>query len=198
MNTLRSRQQGATLMIALIMLIMLTLFAISAMNTSTTNLRVVGNMQAQQEAIAASQATIEAVISTPVFASSPTNSISTPCNGIPNTICTDLNGDGIPELRTTLTPAPHCVQARPMKISELKLGSVTSEDLACVQAQQQGTFGIAGSIGTGDSLCGHSVWDITAQTLAEGATPTNTTVNVTLTQGVAIRLKALDLAANCP
>ena len=47
MTNRRSRQQGATLMIALIMLIMLTLFAISAMNTSTTNLRVVGNMQAQ-------------------------------------------------------------------------------------------------------------------------------------------------------
>jgi Tfp pilus assembly protein PilX len=198
MKTMRSRQQGATLMIALIMLIMLTLFAISAMNTSTTNLRVVGNMQAQSEALSASQATIENVISTPAFASSPANAVSIPCGGTPNTLCTDLNGDGTPELRTTLTPTPHCVQARPMKISELKLGSVTSEDLACVQAQQQGTFGIAGSIGTGDSLCGHSVWDITAQTLAEGATVANTTVNVTVTQGVAVRLKALDLQTNCP
>ena len=137
------------------------------------------------------------MLSTPNFASSPGNSIPNPCNGIPNTACTDLNGDGTPDLTTTLVPTPSCVQARPMKISELVL-AVTSEDLACVQAQAQGTFGVAGSAGTGDSLCGHSVWDITARTLATGATTTNSPVNVTVTQGVAVRVAALDLANNCP
>lgn len=197
MRNHRSRQQGATLMIALIMLIMLTLFAISAMNTSTTNLRVVGNMQAQAEAIAASQTAIEAVISAPTFTTSPNNAIANPCNGVPNQVCTDLNGDGTPELTTQITPAPQCIEARPMKISELRL-SVTSEDLACVQAQAQGTFGVAGSSGTGDSLCGQSVWDVTALTLATGATPLNSPVNARVSQGVAVRLKALDLATNCP
>ena len=150
----------------------------------------------QGEALASSQTAIEAVISTPTFTTSPNNAIASPC-GAPNTICTDLNGDGTPELRTTITPAPQCVPARPMKISELVL-PVTSEDLACVQAQAQGTFGISGSSGTGDSLCGQSVWDITALTLAEGATPANSPVNVRVTQGVAVRIKALDLDTNCP
>lgn len=197
MNTRATRQGGATLLIALIMLVMLTLFAISAMNTSTTNLKIVGNMQQQTEALAASQTTIEAAISTPTFTSNPANAISSPCNSIPNTLCTDLNGDGVPELTTTLVPQPKCVQARPMKIAELTL-TPTSEDLACVQAQQQGTFGVAGSAGTGDSLCGQSVWDFTARTIAAGSTPANSPVNVTVTQGVAVRLKALDLAVNCP
>ena len=44
----RARQQGATLILVLIMLIMLTLFAVSAMNTGTMNLKVVGNMQARK------------------------------------------------------------------------------------------------------------------------------------------------------
>ena len=197
MRNHRSRQQGATLMIALIMLIMLTLFAISAMNTSTTNLRVVGNMQARAEAEAASQTAIEAVISAPTFTTAPGNAIANPCNGVPNTVCTDLNGDGVSELTTTITPPPQCIQARPMKISELTL-TVTSEDLACVQAQSQGTFGVSGSSGTGDSLCGQSVWDVTALTLATGATAINSPVNVRVSQGVAVRIKALDLATNCP
>ncbi|HUP29610.1 MAG TPA: PilX N-terminal domain-containing pilus assembly protein [Usitatibacter sp.] len=193
----RSRQQGATLMIALIMLIMLTLFAVSAMNTSTTNLRVVGNMQAQAEALASSQSAIEAVISTTAFTTTPANAINNPCGGVANNLCTDLNGDGTPELRTVITPTPFCSQARPQKISELKL-KANAEDLACVQGQAQGTFGVSGSSGTGDSLCGQSVWDITARTLAEGANTTNSPVNVTVTQGVAVRIKALDLATNCP
>lgn len=196
MNAMRKRQQGATLMVALVMLIMLTLFAISAMNTSTTNLKVVGNQQLQNEAAATAQAAIEAVLSTPSFAESPTNALANPCTGQPNTLCTDLNGDGVADLRATVAP-PYCSQGRPQKISELVLTS-TSEDLACVQQQAQGTFGVAGSIGTGDSLCGHSVWDITATTLAEGASASNSPVNIAITQGVAIRIKALDLESNCP
>jgi Tfp pilus assembly protein PilX len=184
-------------MIALIMLIMLTLFAVSAMNTSTTNLRVVGNMQAQAEALASSQNAIEAVISSTAFTTTPANAITAPCGGIANNLCTDLNGDGTPELRTVITPTPFCSQARPQKVSELEL-KANAEDLACVQGQTQGTFGVAGSSGTGDSLCGQSVWDITARTLAEGATTSNSPVNVTVTQGVAVRIKALDLATNCP
>ena len=197
MKTYAARQQGATLLVSLILLVMLTLFAISAMNTSTVNLKVVGNMQAQQEGIAASQSAIEAAISTPAFTSSPTNAIPTPC-GAANTTCTDLNGDGTSDLTTVLTPPPTCVQARPQKISELDLSKATNEDVACIQQQQQGTFGVAGASGTGDSLCGTSVWDITARTLQTGATTTNSPVNVTIVQGVGVRVPALDLATNCP
>ena len=197
MTNLRARQHGATLLVSLILLVMLTLFAISAMNTSTVNLKVVGNMQAQQEGLSASQSAIENAISTPNFTSTPNNAISNPC-GAANTICTDLNGDGTNDLTTVLVPAPACVQARPEKISELKLKDPTSEDLACVTQQQQGTFGVAGASGTGDSLCGQSVWDISARTLQTGATATNSPVNVTVVQGVGVRVPALDLATNCP
>ena len=196
MNT-RKRQEGATLLVALVMLIMLTLFAVSAMNTSTTNLKVVGNMQLQTEAASAAQQAIELAISTPTFFNNPNNAIPSPCGNIANTMCVDLNNDGVQDLRVKLDPPPRCSQARAQKISELIL-TPTSEDLACVQAQAQGTFGIAGSGNSGDSLCGHSVWDVTANTLAEGSTVSDSPVNLTLTQGVAVRIKALDIATNCP
>lgn len=42
------RQRGATLIVVLIMLVILTLFAISAVNLSSSNLRVISNMQARK------------------------------------------------------------------------------------------------------------------------------------------------------
>lgn len=191
------REGGATLLIVLIMLVMLTLFGISAMNTGNINLKAVGNMQSRSEALGASQAAIDNTISTSQFISTPANAIANPCNAVPNTLCLDVNGDGVADYTTTLTPQPACNQARAVKVTELTL-NVHSDDLACVQAQQQGTFGVSGASGTGDSLCGQTVWDITAQTLASGMTATNSNVNVTTVQGVGVRVKSLDLPTSCP
>jgi Tfp pilus assembly protein PilX len=204
MTARRARQQGATLLIVLIMLIMLTLFAVSAMNTGTMNLKVIGNMQARGEALDASQWMIDRVISTTQFTSTPNNAITNPCDGIPNTLCWDMNGDGNYEYTTKLSPAPACVQARAKKVGELRLKDGTgkfdpaAEDVACLQAQQQGGFGIAGAASSGDSLCADTLWEITAQTLNSGTTATTSSVNMTTTQGVSVRVKALDMAANCP
>lgn len=194
----RARQGGATLLVTLIMLIMLTLFAISAMNTSTTNLQVVGNMQIRSEALASTQQTIEAAISTTAFIDTPTNAIVNPCGGVANTLCTDLNGDGVNDLTTTLTPAPSCSQGRVVKVAELVITTPTSEDVGCVQAQQQGTFAVAGASTAGDSLCGQTVWDITAVTRATGKTAATSDVNFGAVQGVGVRVKALDVTSACP
>lgn len=192
-----ARQAGATLLITLIMLIIITLFGISAFNTSNTNLKVVGNMQARSEAMAASMRTIEETISHTDFTTTPTNAIPNPCNGVPNTLCTDLNGDGVPELTTTLTPPPTCDQGRVVKVSELNF-TTSVDDLACVQAQQQGTFAVAGAAPTGDSLCGQTVWNIRAQTLTTGATASTSDVNYAVVQGVGVRIPALALPTSCP
>jgi Tfp pilus assembly protein PilX len=197
MNRPPGRERGVTLLVTLVMLVMLTLFALSAMNTSVTNLRMVGNMQVRSEAMNATNATLEQAISTVAFSVTPSNAIANPCNGVQNTLCTDLNGDGVPDLTTTLTPIPACVQARAVKVQELVINSPTAEDVACLQGQSQ-TQGVAGSASTGDSLCGAAVWNITAQTLAAGATVATSDVNVTAVQGVNIRMKQLDLVNNCP
>lgn len=180
-------QRGATLLVALILLVMLTLFAISASNTGTTNLRVVGNMQARSEALNASQETIETVISSTLFLTSPANALLNPC-GAANTQCSDFNGDGTPEYTTRLNPEPTCVKAVFIKVSELTL--TNPEDLACAAGQAQ-QFGIAGAV-AGDSLCGNTVWEITAET-----TSTVTGAKVSVTQGIGVRASADELLASC-
>lgn len=181
------RQQGATLIIALIMLVLLSLFAVSSLNTAKTNVLVVGNMQMRNEALNASQETVEKVISTPQFISDPANAVIDPCSG-PNTLCTDLNGDSVADFTTTLTPQPTCVAVKPIKNTELVL--TNPEDLGCSAGQQQ-QFGVAGAV-TGDSLCANTVWEISARTV--GA---NTGATVTVKQGVGVRVSADAASSSC-
>src|SRR5439155_12558500 len=54
---------GATLAVSLIMLVLLTLIAVSAINSSTSNLRITGNMQTTDEARSAAKQGIETVLS---------------------------------------------------------------------------------------------------------------------------------------
>ena len=60
-------QRGNTLIVALIMLALMTLVAVTSLTLSTTNVRVVGNMQFQEEATAAAQQAIENVITKSYF-----------------------------------------------------------------------------------------------------------------------------------
>ena len=56
-------EQGATLLISLIMLVVLTLFAITAIRTGNIGFKIVGNQQAQKLMEAATQQAIEQTIS---------------------------------------------------------------------------------------------------------------------------------------
>jgi len=55
----RLRQRGATLVVSLILLIVLTMIVTATLVASNTNLRVVGNMQAQRQLEAVAQKAIE-------------------------------------------------------------------------------------------------------------------------------------------
>ena len=185
-------QRGATLLVALIMLVVLTLFLVSSMNTSRTNLRVVGNMQARNEALAASQQAIETVISTPQFITTPANAVPVPC-GAANTLCTNVSTGTVPtqataDYITVLSPAPACVTVRPIKNAELNFSN--SEDLGCSSGQQQ-QFGVSGAV-TGDSLCSNTIWEITAQT-----TGVNTAATVTVVQGIGVRISSDNASTSC-
>jgi len=182
-----SRQRGATLLVALIMLVVLTLFVVSALNTSKTNLQVVGNMQAKSEALAAGQESLESVLSSTAFISSPTNAVLVPC-GAANRLCTDVTGDGVADYITVLNPVPACVTVQPIKNANLDLDN--SEDLGCSSGQQQ-QFGVSGAA-TGDSLCSNTVWEITTET-----TGVNSGASVKLIQGVGVRISTDDAASSC-
>ncbi|HXV06389.1 MAG TPA: PilX N-terminal domain-containing pilus assembly protein [Burkholderiales bacterium] len=185
--TSQRRQRGATLVVALIMLVLTTLFALSSMKTATTSLMVTGNMQAKTEALNAAQETIETVISTPQFIANPANAVINPCTG-PNTLCTDVTGDGAPEYVTQLVPPPYCMSAKPLKNDALNLA--LAEDLGCAAGQQQ-QFGVAGAV-TGNSLCASSVWEISAH--AQGL---NSGANVTVRQGIGVRISADEAGSAC-
>ena len=58
-------QRGAALVVGMIMLLLITVMLITALNLGTTNFRAVSNMQFRNEAIAAANAAIEQVISSP-------------------------------------------------------------------------------------------------------------------------------------
>jgi len=70
------RQQGATLVVVMIMLVILTLFAISAVNLSSSNLRVIGNMQARKLVEQVGLQGTEQVLSSMANFSSPTTAIT--------------------------------------------------------------------------------------------------------------------------
>lgn len=57
-------QRGATLVVGLVMLLVFTLLASSAFNLSSTNLKVVDNLQVREESVAAANAAIEQVTGT--------------------------------------------------------------------------------------------------------------------------------------
>ncbi|MGH8686276.1 MAG: pilus assembly PilX family protein [Burkholderiales bacterium] len=184
MNAQIRIQDGATLVIALILLAVMSLLAASSLGTTNTNLKVVGNMQSRAEALDAAQQAIETVISTPQFIVDPGNAVPHPC-GVANILCTDVDGDGTPEYITHLEPAPTCVSVRVIKLTELNLSN--AEDLSCAPGQLP-QAGAASS----DSLCASTLWDITAETTA-----TFSRTRVTVTQGVAVRVSAADAEALC-
>lgn len=77
----RRSQRGATLVVVLIMLVILTLFGISAINLSSSNLKVVGNMQARKQTEAVGLQEVETVMNSMIFFSSPLNKVTTSANG---------------------------------------------------------------------------------------------------------------------
>lgn len=60
----RRREQGMTLVVALVMLVVLTLIVVSAIRFGNINLRISGNVQANTEASAAAQVAVETMVST--------------------------------------------------------------------------------------------------------------------------------------
>ena len=92
-------QNGATLIIGLIMLVLITLIVLSAFTFSSSNLKSVGNMQVREEAIAAANLAIEQVIGSP-FTDAPTA----------QEFNVDINKDGTNDF-VVAVEAPMCIKA---------------------------------------------------------------------------------------
>lgn len=183
----RQAQRGVTLVVALIMLTALGLLAAWAVKMGTTNLRVVGNSQARQDAFTTAQAAIERTISTAEFSQRPDAVAAQP-------IAIDLDGNGSADLSATLSPAPACYRVRPVKVTELD--PAQASDRPCLRSSASATAGIefAGSSGSGgDSLCADTEWNVRAV-----VTDTTTGASVAVNQGMALRTLVTDANNACP
>jgi type II secretory pathway pseudopilin PulG len=101
------RQQGAALIVGLIMLVLITLMATSTFTLSTGNLQSVGNMQFRTEAVAAGNQAIEQVLSSP-FTNSPQA----------EEIMVDINNDGTNDYKVEFA-APVCISAVQVTSNEI-------------------------------------------------------------------------------
>lgn len=128
-----SRQRGSVLIISLIMLMVLTLLAISAINMSTTGLRIVNSMQARGESMSAAQRCVEQVISSN-FADT-IGSIAGTCTVAVNSSSYDV-----------VLAAPCLKQMTSVRNTELKL--TDAEDLKCYDTTTN-PF----------SACANTVWE---------------------------------------
>lgn len=183
------RQQGIALLIAMIMLVLMTLLVVTSLNLGKSSLQTVGNMQQRNQTVAAAQEVVEEVISSKKFIDSPNAVFATPCNGVANTKCVDLNGDGIADVTVTLTPSPTCVQATTIKLSELDFNNADDRDCS---VGPTGPSGIAGNE-TGSSFCANSTWEVTAQ-----ATDAVTQATAVVVQGTSQRIKTTSVTTSCP
>ena len=179
--TTKSCQRGATLVIGMIMLVLVTLFVLAAINMSTTNLRVMGNEQARNEAVQAGQQAVEQVTSID-FTKNP------PTTAAPTSVAVDINGDNTADYTATVTAA--CLNSVPVKVTELNPDDVVN-DGPCFLSTSSSTSGFAGGGAiSGDSLCSATQWDVSAA--VTDATANTTGANLTLHQGVSKRIATGD------
>jgi len=156
----RAKQAGATLIMALIMLVLMTLLALSAINMSTGNLKVVGNMQYQQEATAAAQSAINQILSKGTYLSSPSTA--------PTSINVSVNGGTY-----AVAIAPPCLKSS-VSILKSELSLSNPEDAKCVSS---------GNPENNQSDCARVTWQVTA-TVNDAIT----NAKVELVQGATMRM----------
>ena len=151
-NASRQNQRGTTLLIGLIMLVLLTLMGLSAINSSTSNLKVVGNMQYQQEVLGAAQSAINDVLSKGSYFSDPATA--------PTSASVDVTGDGTADYTVALSQ-PCIVATKDILVSELSL--TDANDLLCLSSATLKNAGLMGQhTGAARSDCARVTWRVTA------------------------------------
>ena len=182
----RVRERGISLVVAIVFLLLMAVLALAGLRGSTTNIQIVGNMQARQEAVNTAQALLETVISTGDFATNPTVVAANAKTDV------DLNGDGAWDVRATLKSPPTCIRARPIPVSELS--PTNDEDNKCLASASITNPGIIVSPtpAAQNTLCADTEWDISVE-----AVDTVTQSRANIHQGVTVRTDVVSLDVFC-
>ena len=182
----KTSQRGVTLIVAMIFLILMSLFAISAFNGSTGNLRIVGNMQSRQESLAVGQKAIEQTVSSSVFTTNPAAVAATP-------VAVDIDGNGTVDYTATLNPQPHCYRTKPIKSNDLDPN--VAADRSCMKSSVLFNSGIDSpdvAADAGNSLCANSDWNVSAQVVDQ-----RSGAKVVINEGIAVRVLETDAVNAC-
>lgn len=178
-------QSGAALVVAIIFLLLLATLAMTGLRASTTNVTIVGNMQARQEVISTAQMLIEQTVSSDEFARNPQGVFAAASVG------SDFNGDGVNDATATLAVAPVCLRARVVNLIDLDPDNPI--DAGCFASAALSNPGlIPGGGGPAGSLCADTEWHISAR-----ATDARTGAAVTINQGVTMRTAVVGLNTVC-
>lgn len=181
----RFPQAGTALIVAIVFLLLLSTLALTGLRSSTTNVQIVGNMQARQEVIAAAQMLIEQTVSTDEFARNPQGVFSTA------RVVADFNGDGEADATAVLAQAPVCLRAR--SVALVDLDPTNPVDAPCFASAALTNPGLLpGGGAPAGSLCADTEWQIIAR-----ATDNRTGATMTLNQGVTVRTAVVGLNTVC-
>jgi Tfp pilus assembly protein PilX len=196
-------QRGVTLLVGLIMLVLATLLVLATFHLGRSNLDIVTNVQQRDEGLGAAQQTIEAAVNSPLLTTNPAAIFTTPCPAFsaanPNTLCYDVNNDGVDDVKVEITPPPTCVKAKPILTTDPSLKYDDPNDQPCATQVSQQSFGVGGP--SNNSNCSSTVWDIRA--VARTLDPSGTAVAgqgaaPVVNQGVALRVGTDQVATSCP
>ena len=182
----RRDQGGSALIVAIMFLLLLSTLALAALRSSTTNVQIVGNMQARQEAQAAAQMLIEQTVSTDEFARNPAGLKAVA------RVETDVNGDGAPDATAVLSDVPKCLRVKAVPLADLD--PANPADAICFGSASIANPGVLSGAGgaPAGSLCADTEWQ-----LASNATDVRSGVSVTIRQGVTVRREIVGLNAYC-
>lgn len=179
------RQSGTALIVSIVFLLLLSTLALTGLRSSTTNVQIVGNMQARQEVVAAAQMLIEQTVSTDEFARNPAGVYAAA------RVVTDFNGDGETDATAVLAAAPICLRARSVALNDLDPSNPL--DAPCFASASITNPGLVGAGGApAGTLCADTEWQIVAR-----ATDARTGATMTLSQGVTLRASVIGLNTIC-
>src|SRR5215204_710226 len=103
-SIVHSSERGSALVMSIFFLLLLATLALTGLRASTTNVQIVGNMQARQEVTAAAQMLLEQTVSTDEFATNPQGVFAAA------RVALDYNGDGESDAIATFAQAPVCLR----------------------------------------------------------------------------------------
>lgn len=183
------REQGMTLLMALIMLVVLTLLALSSFNLTQANMQVVTNMQQRDAVTFAARGVLDEVMSSAAFNANAGQTLAPQpgCAEGADARCIDSNGDGVSDVTVKVAVAPKCVKAKTVKTSDLNMND--AEEQKC--STQAGPAGVEGP--KGDSMCADSVWEVQV-----AAKDNISQAKMTVTQGIGVRVAVDQVLTKCP